>query len=71
MKKRKTSVARRRAFGLHEIARDYGVSLGFLRNEIERGNLLAMRFGRRIVIEAEEWEAYLGRARAGGLEMLK
>ena len=61
----------RRAFGLHEIARDYGVSLGFLRNEIKRGNLLAMRFGRRIVIETEEWDAYLGRARAGGLEMLK
>jgi hypothetical protein len=48
-----------RAFGIVELARAIGVSPGFLRLEIARGNLQPTRLGRRILITSAELERYL------------
>jgi excisionase family DNA binding protein len=49
----------RRAFSVAELAGQYGVSPGFLRLEIERKNLAALRLGRRVVVLKEEFDRYL------------
>lgn len=54
-----TNEADRLAFGLAELARQLGVSIGFLRLEIGRGNLKPTRLGRRVLISAEEAKRYL------------
>jgi excisionase family DNA binding protein len=49
----------RRAYGVAEIAQAYGLSIGFLRNEIKSGSLPIKRFGRRVLVLKEDWEKYL------------
>lgn len=57
--KQSTDTAPRRAFGIVELARAIGVSPGFLRLEIARGNLKVTRLGRRVLITSGELERYL------------
>ncbi|MBM4269692.1 MAG: excisionase [Deltaproteobacteria bacterium] len=53
----------RRAYAIAELAAAYGLSTGFVRLEVARGNLRALRLGRRVLVEADEWDRYLARAR--------
>jgi hypothetical protein len=51
--------ADRIAFGLAELARQLGVSTGFLRLEVGRGKLIPTRLGRRMVVTVSEATRYL------------
>ena len=44
--------------GINEIAERMGLSIGFLKLEISRGNLTPIRFGRRVLIHRSEVERY-------------
>jgi excisionase family DNA binding protein len=46
-------VTERKAYSVAEIARQHGVSKAFVRLEIERGRLEAIRLGRRVLVPAE------------------
>ncbi len=50
------------AYRVSEVARALGVSAGLVRLEIARGNLGAVRVGRRVLIHAAEFEAFVSRA---------
>lgn len=52
-------LADRLAFRVSEAAALIGVSPGFLRLELARGNLRATRLGRRLVLTRAELERYL------------
>jgi len=55
-----TSVTTSRlAWGLAEVASALGVSLGFLRKEIRRGSLKAVKVGRRVLILDQDLKRYL------------
>ena len=56
------TVTERRAYSIPELGELYPVSTGFLRGEIRRGALKIRRFGRRIVVLKEDWDAYIERA---------
>jgi excisionase family DNA binding protein len=58
-KKQGVKPERRRAFGVPEIADEFGVSASLIRLEIQRGNLRAFRFGQRVLVSAESLESYL------------
>lgn len=47
------------AWGLSEIAESTGLSLGFLRNEVRRNALPVKRFGRRVLVLADDLQQYL------------
>lgn len=47
------------AWGLAEIAKSTGLSLGFLRNEVRRNALPVKRFGRRVLVLEEDLRRYL------------
>lgn len=51
----------RTAWSLSEISSSTGLSLGFLRNEAKRGALPVKRFGRRVLVLAEDLQTYLAR----------
>ena len=51
----------RKAWSLSEISDSTGLSLGFLRNEVRRGALPIRRFGRRVLVLAEDLQDYLTR----------
>lgn len=51
----------RTAWSLSEISDSTGLSLGFLRNEAKRGALPVKRFGRRVLVLAEDLQSYLAR----------
>jgi excisionase family DNA binding protein len=53
------SDGRRLAYSLARLAEDIGLSVGFLRLEIARGNLRATRAGRRVIVTRQEVERYL------------
>lgn len=53
------SVTKTRANSLPELAEAYGLSLQFLRNEMLSGKLKITRFGRRVLVLKEDWDAYL------------
>jgi hypothetical protein len=53
-----------RAFDLRKLAQEWSVSVEFLRLEIRRGNLLPTRFGRRVLVAAEEARRYLAKNQA-------
>jgi hypothetical protein len=53
------TVTERKACSLPELAGLYQVSLGFLRNEVRRDALKVTRFGRRVLVLREDWDAYL------------
>jgi hypothetical protein len=57
-----------RAFGLHRLAEDLGVSVGFLRLEITRGRLRPTRLGRRVLLTSHEINRYLAMNTAAGPE---
>ncbi len=47
------------AWSLIEIAKQTGLSLGFLRNEVRAGRLPVRRFGRRVLVLDEDLRRYL------------
>ena len=47
------------AWSLAEISEAIGLSQGFLRNEVRRGNLLTKKFGRRVLVMDGELRRYL------------
>ena len=49
----------RLAFGIGECAEALGVSPGFIRLEILRGKLAAVRAGRRVLVKKDSLEKYL------------
>jgi excisionase family DNA binding protein len=49
----------RLAWSLREAAEALGVSERFLRNEIRRGKLCAIKRGRRVLVRAETLDLYL------------
>lgn len=53
------TAAGRLAWSLREAAEALGVSERFLRNEIRRGRLGAIKRGRRVLIRAETLDRYL------------
>lgn len=50
----------RLAYGVTEYAESIGTSANFIRLEIERGKIRAIRRGRRILIPIKEAQAYAG-----------
>jgi hypothetical protein len=51
----------RRAYALAEMSYQTGLSIGFLKLEIRRGELRARYFGRRVLVLREDWESYLAK----------
>jgi excisionase family DNA binding protein len=49
----------KRGYSLEETGEVLGVSKGFINLEIRRGKLRARRFGRRVIILAEDLEQYI------------
>jgi hypothetical protein len=49
----------RLAWGLSELSQATGLSVGLLRQEVRKGNLRARRVGRRLLVTAQDWAAYL------------
>ncbi|HKC66297.1 MAG TPA: hypothetical protein VKB86_21825 [Pyrinomonadaceae bacterium] len=47
------------AWSLADISQATGLSLGFLRNEVRRGDLQIRKFGRRVLVLDEELKRYL------------
>ena len=56
------AVTDKRAYSVPELNRLYPVSVGFLRGEIRRGALRVRRFGRRVIVLKEDWDAYVQKA---------
>jgi excisionase family DNA binding protein len=56
---RSEPVTRRAAWSLAEIAKQTGLSLGFLRNEVRAARLPIRKFGRRVLVLDEDLRAYL------------
>ena len=56
------TVTDKRAYSVPELSRLYPVSVGFLRGEIRSGSLRVKRFGRRVLVLKEDWDAYIRRA---------
>lgn len=54
------------AWSLAEISEATGLSQGFLRNEVRRGNLLTKRFGRRVLVMDGELRRYLEEGSGAG-----
>jgi hypothetical protein len=53
-----TNVTHRIAWSLSEVSIITGLSLGFLRKEVKRGNLKAQRKGRRVIIVDRDLKEY-------------
>lgn len=51
----------RRAFSVPELSEQYGLSVRFLRLEIERGNIPVTKLSRRVLVMREDWDAYLAK----------
>jgi excisionase family DNA binding protein len=49
------------AWSLADIAKQTGLSLGFLRNEVRSGRLTVKHFGRRVLVLDDDLRAYLAR----------
>jgi hypothetical protein len=58
------AVTDKRAYSVPELNRLYPVSVGFLRGEIRRGALRVRRFGRRVLVLKEDWDAYVQKTRS-------
>lgn len=56
-----TVTTQRIAWSLAEIAKQTGLSLGFLRNEVRAARLPIRKFGRRVLVLDEDLRAYLVR----------
>ena len=56
-----TATSPRIAWSLAEIAKQTGLSLGFLRNEVRAARLPIRKFGRRVLVLDEDLRAYLVR----------
>ncbi len=48
-----TEALKRKAYSIAEVAQQHGLSRGFVRLEIKRGRLKALRLGRRRLISEE------------------
>jgi excisionase family DNA binding protein len=56
-----TATSPRIAWSLAEIAKQTGLSLGFLRNEVRAAHLPIRKFGRRVLVLDEDLRTYLVR----------
>jgi excisionase family DNA binding protein len=65
-KKRVKPAPERLAFGLDEAAVSIGVSTSLLRLEANRGRLKTYKIGKRILISAESFKAYLAEREGSG-----
>lgn len=54
-----TITSDKRGFSVEEISEQTTLSKAYLRNKIREGSLRATRFGRRIVVLAEDLETFL------------
>jgi excisionase family DNA binding protein len=54
-----TEEGRKLAWSVAEISEATGLSPGFLRNEVRRGELPTRRFGRRVLVLDRDLQAYL------------
>lgn len=61
-----TNTIYRTAWSLGEISVSTGLSVNFLRYEVQLGNLAARKFGRRILIRDEDLRQYLESGSEGG-----
>lgn len=53
-----TEKTERKGLSVAEVAKEFGLSVGFVRKEIKRGRLVASKLGRRLVVPIEfvtEW----------------
>lgn len=55
----------RMTWSLADISAATGLSVNFLRYEIRRGNLSVRKFGRRVLVRAEDLKAYIENGSAG------
>jgi excisionase family DNA binding protein len=53
---------------MHEVARVISANYWFVRDEIERGRLVAHKFGKRLKVSEADLEDYLARARGAKIE---
>lgn len=51
--------AERSAFSLPELAAAHGLCTAYLRNEAKAGALKVTRFGRRVLVLRDDWDAYV------------
>jgi excisionase family DNA binding protein len=51
----------KRAYSIKEVAAETTLSIPFVRLEIKRGNLQAGKFGKRVLITAENLSRYLNK----------
>lgn len=56
-----TTSTQRAAWSLAEIAKQTGLSVGFLRNEVKAARLPVRKFGRRVLVLDGDLRAYLAR----------
>ena len=49
----------KRGFSLKELAMQMPLSIPFLRKEIKLGKLKSRKFGDRVVVLVEDWNAYI------------
>ncbi len=61
-----TTSTQRIAWSLAEIAKQTGLSLGFLRNEVRGGRLPVKHFGRRVLVLDESLRRYLAEGSRAG-----
>ena len=53
------------AYSVEELSEKTTLSKAFLRNEIKAGRLKTQRFGRRVLVLADDWQAYSEQGSAG------
>jgi excisionase family DNA binding protein len=56
----------KRAYSLKEVSAETSLSVPFVRLEIKRGNLQAGKFGKRVLITAENLSRYLNKGETNG-----
>lgn len=59
--------SQRLALSLAEVAESTGLSLGFIRKDVQRGALPVRRFGRRVLVLKEDLEKYLIQGSQGNI----
>lgn len=55
----RSTTQERLAWGLHELAAATGLSLGLLRKQVQLGTLRVTKVGRRNIVAADDWRAFV------------
>lgn len=64
----KTVIPSRKAYSIGEVSLQTSLSKGFLRKEVNAGRLKVRRFGRRVVVLADDLDLYLNRQASTDIE---